>query len=299
MISGSKYLFLQCDGQTPSCRNCIRLGRGRCFPGYALVISVIRLTLTLNISDCLVEDPATGQHRPRNYMQSLEARVALLEGLLQEVRPDVAIDHFTMSSSTMHPPDYRDTSVMSHRDTDVIGPDRSSDFVTIGDLNETSPDHVGDDADDLASEVALLCLNASGREPHYFGPSSGLSFSRAISSALRIGKVPELNSQGRSGIPNANTEARRKFLHPLLPSQTAGSVLSQTYFDNIHPQYPFLHRPTFEAWESECMKSFHTGSTERSSNASLFFVLMVLYLSVARHLGILSVSGICNWLPSR
>jgi hypothetical protein len=48
---------------------------------------------SLTLSDCLVEDPATGLYRPRDYLQSLEARVAYLEGLLQQVNPEVALDH--------------------------------------------------------------------------------------------------------------------------------------------------------------------------------------------------------------
>jgi len=46
-----------------------------------------------HLTDCLVEDPATVLYRPRDYLQSLEARVAYLEGLLQQVNPEVALDH--------------------------------------------------------------------------------------------------------------------------------------------------------------------------------------------------------------
>ncbi|KND91994.1 Positive regulator of purine utilization, partial [Tolypocladium ophioglossoides CBS 100239] len=56
-----------CDDNVPSCANCQRLNQ-----------------------TCLVEDPATKRHQPRNYLETLEERVALLEGLLQQARPDVA-----------------------------------------------------------------------------------------------------------------------------------------------------------------------------------------------------------------
>ncbi|KAL2818637.1 hypothetical protein BJX63DRAFT_383600 [Aspergillus granulosus] len=67
---GCKQKKLKCNGRSPKCQNCVKSGR-----------------------DCLVEDPATGLHRPRDYLKSLESRVAYLESLLQQVRPDVALDH--------------------------------------------------------------------------------------------------------------------------------------------------------------------------------------------------------------
>jgi len=93
--------------------------------------------------DCLVEDPATGLHRPRDYLRSLEARVAYLESLLQQSRPEVALDHLG-----------------------AAGVPQSA-------LEQVSPSREADDEniDDLSSDVALLCLSAAGREPHYFGPS--------------------------------------------------------------------------------------------------------------------------------
>ena len=36
-----------------------------------------------------------------------------------------------------------------------------------------------------------------------------------------------------------------------LPSAEEAQRLSTAYFKHIHPQYPFLHRPTFDTWERE------------------------------------------------
>ncbi|RSL84131.1 hypothetical protein CEP52_016520 [Fusarium oligoseptatum] len=53
--------MLQCDDQVPSCANCQRLDLA-----------------------CLVEDPSTKRQLPRNYLETLEERVELLERLLQQ-----------------------------------------------------------------------------------------------------------------------------------------------------------------------------------------------------------------------
>jgi hypothetical protein len=91
-----------------------------------------------------VEDPATGLHRPRDYLRSLESRVAYLESLLQQSRPEVALDH--LGGGRRLPPSA----------LEQVSPSREAD---------------DDNIDDLSSDVALLCLSAAGREPHYFGPS--------------------------------------------------------------------------------------------------------------------------------
>ncbi|EOD47741.1 putative fungal specific transcription factor protein [Neofusicoccum parvum UCRNP2] len=52
-------------------------------------------------------------------------------------------------------------------------------------------------------------------------------------------------------------------------------MLSRAYFDNIHPQYPFLHRDTFQSWETEVMDAKDAGDLGIASHLTLFFVLMV------------------------
>uniref|UniRef100_A0A0B7KIT9 Zn(2)-C6 fungal-type domain-containing protein n=1 Tax=Bionectria ochroleuca TaxID=29856 RepID=A0A0B7KIT9_BIOOC len=144
-----KHKKLKCDAQSPKCHNCVRTGK-----------------------ECLVEDPATGLHRPRDYMQSLKSRVAYLESLLQQVRPDVAVDHYPYAPSDNPPPPATTTAGQHHR------------------AGSQEPEQ---EVDGLSSDVALLCLSAAGREPHYFGPSSALSFSRISGNEgnVRLGVVRE------------------------------------------------------------------------------------------------------------
>ncbi|KAL3481445.1 fungal-specific transcription factor domain-containing protein [Aspergillus californicus] len=259
--TGCKQKKLKCDGQSPKCHNCVKSSK-----------------------DCLVEDPATGLHRPRDYLQSLESRVAYLESLLQEVRPDVALDHMgsdlpdeshALPSAPLSPtialngPAYTQLPVQE--------PTSGSPVNNIA-RRASSVQPEDHQVDVLSSEVALLCLSATGRDPHYFGPSSAVSFSRIVSATMGLPATQNVGSSsqhsvisGREGSPlNAQKDTMLR-----LPSSTTAAKLTKAYFDNIHPQYPILHRPTFESWEAELRRGFQPGSIQDAANIPLFFVLMV------------------------
>lgn len=254
------------------------------------IASRSKLTTSL---DCLVEDPGTGLHRPRDYMKSLEARVAYLEGLLQQARPEVALDHFGPgegdrdADSSPAPPGPAPAA------TSPPMPVRQmpSSFPTLPEpssiedgsgfprgLQLSSVEADDQHVDVLSSEVALLCLNAAGREPHYFGPSSAVSFSRIVSVTMGLATGARGGSSQSTRGDNRRTgigpEVPRDV--PLrLPSPRLRANLSEAYFKNIHPQYPFLHKPTFDIWEESCMRASLEGSLHNVSGVSLFFVLMV------------------------
>ncbi|KAL1597293.1 hypothetical protein SLS60_008877 [Paraconiothyrium brasiliense] len=219
--------------------------------------------------DCLVEDPATGLHRPRDYLQSLEARVAYLEGLLQESRPDVALDHLGgrdglsnhLASNAM---DGTNQSHAQNGGIDFLAFDSAS---PVGNVEE-------ENIDDLSSEVALLCLSAAGREPHYFGPSCAVSFSRIVSATMGLPKRKGSSQHSVAGPEIQDPEVRRT-VSVGFPSVSLAASLSQAYFKNIHSQYPFLHKPTFSAWEEECYRAHSIGDLNSAGDIALFFVLMV------------------------
>ncbi|RKL08437.1 hypothetical protein BFJ71_g1724 [Fusarium oxysporum] len=166
---------LKCDSQVPSCVNCQRFD-----------------------ITCLVEDPATRRHQPRNYVETLEAKVAFLEDLLRKARQE-----------NTTPP------VAASRPEDT--PSGSS-----PEVSETKDDDDDDDASALSSKVALLGMTADGEARHYLGIS-----------------------------------------------------LSNAYFENIHPHYPFLHEPTFRRWEDTLVRPSNTIGELDFDPAPLFFVNMV------------------------
>lgn len=253
-----KQKKLKCDAQVPTCQNCLSKAR-----------------------DCLVEDPATGLLRPRGYMQSLETRVAYLEELLRQNRPDVATDHFTGSEGMgdFHSPGLGSAATM-HNATTLVQTGNASNALT-----HASPSHSADfsrlvshetqgDGSDLASEVALLALGAAGREPQYFGPSSALSFARVAGAAFSLQKRHE-DSQlsGETDAGSFQPQQMKRRLDLPLPHEARN--LSGAFFNNIHPQYPILHRPTFVRWEEQCMQANQLGNLETAPRTALFFVLMV------------------------
>jgi hypothetical protein len=141
-------------------------------------------------------------------------------------------------------------------------------------MNKHGSQDGDDDGNDLASNVALLALSASGREPHYFGPSSALSFSRVASSALKTRKRQGASQPSiYSDVDNRPVAQSRGAV--LFPPPNVGHALSVAYFNHVHPQYPFLHRDTFKMREEECLQAQQAGKVGSLKEIPLFFVLMV------------------------
>ena len=195
----------------------------------------------------------------------LESR--FFEGLLQQTRPDVATDHYVG--------DLPMPELVRHHEQDTLLLDQHSANRLLNSTYPQSPNDGGiDDADDLASDVAVLALSAAGREAQYFGPSSALSFARVAGATFGLhrrhdGSTVDAHNDTRSA-------DQHRSLEPLqLPSFAVCQRLSRAYFENIHPQYPFLHKPTFGVWEEQCLHAQQRGTLEAAPKVALLFVLMV------------------------
>ncbi|KAF5963250.1 transcription activator protein acu-15 [Fusarium bulbicola] len=218
---------------------------------------------------CLVEDPATGLFRPRDYMQSLETRVAYLEGLLQQARPDVALDHLMgleKDSSSFSP----------SAATPFVGPSESE---SAGNGQRDASAEAEDARDQLSTDVALLCLTTASKEPHYFGPSSAVSFSRIISTAIDLPKRSQASTIRFEHGGFLDWNCPQPFAVSF-PSPPLGTALSQAYFGNIHAQYPFLHEPTFRFWEEQCFKADLSGNLSAAGDMAQFFVYATASLAL-------------------
>ena len=121
----------------------------------------------------------------------------------------------------------------------------------------------------MSSDVALLCVSAAGREPHYFGPSSAISFSRIASQSMGLHQSPAASASA----PDESETAPRSARKLSYPPPTTGAALAKAYFDNVHSQYPFLHRPTFDSMAHQCHRDWSAASEPGALPA--FFVLMV------------------------
>lgn len=135
-------------------------------------------------------------------------------------------------------------------------------------------------------------MSSATGELRYYGPSSALAFTTTISSVLRSVR---LQGPGMT-LSNVRNEAWRNLPRPIpapLPDQIFGGLLADAYFAHVHPQYPFLHRPTFDFWES----SVHTSSASNNppDTTQAYFVYMVSTVAAISWVPLLNFAGLCHW----
>lgn len=192
---------------------------------------------------CLVEDPETKRRRPRNYVETLEARVAFLEDRSQT--PAVG-----GSPSSFPTPEVQQES--SH-----------GAFIS----------DEGDSSTDLSLQTGILDVRSAQPEPQYLGPSSTFSFSHIINSSLSR-HLPE-RSKFPPGLPGLLSRGAPSPSMPFLLYNDLALTLSNAYFANIQPQYPFLHEPTFRLWEKKLSTQSQEATNLGVDSVPLFFVNMV------------------------
>ncbi|KAL5362544.1 fungal-specific transcription factor domain-containing protein [Aspergillus floccosus] len=193
------------------------------------------------MTPCLVQDPQTKRHRPRNHLEWLEERVASLEGR----------DPREPSDSSQTP-----RSVASCNDHDSA-------------RSNTCTHGRADKAHDLASKVGMLDFRTTQMEPQYLGSSSAFAFSRIINHSLSRDLPVE---------PGSTALGNRRQSSPspcMLPEYDVAVALSDAYFKYIHPQYPFLHEPTFRSWETSLYYPSQDFTADSLPSAALFFLNMV------------------------
>lgn len=125
--------------------------------------------------------------------------------------------------------------------------------------------------DDEFSNVQLLCLQ-SGGEPHYFGASSAYSFTKVFSATLRAWRA-QAPGLSMGGVTESTILTRPRASPIALPEKAVVTMLTTAYFEQIHPQFPFLHRPTYLEWEEAVLQAREKG--ERPDPARLFFIFAV------------------------
>lgn len=144
--------------------------------------------------------------------------------------------------------------------------------------------------DPISQDVGLLSLSAI-EEPKYIGSSSGISFIRLVLQDTQEVDFRPAEYQSREAKPGfggpwpgINTEPAP------LPSLEECGVLAGTYFTTVSLQYPFLHRPQFEA----CLETVHL-----AENGAAYQLPHGYSLAVARFQVFLVLSISANILSSR
>lgn len=115
-------------------------------------------------------------------------------------------------------------------------------------------------------------------EPQYLGSSSAFAFSRIISLSLNRNLPP--TPTGELGDRQGSTPSPSPCP---LPDYDIALSLSNAYFKNIHPQYPFLHEPTFRTWETKIYDASPDVVDSELYGTLLFFTNMVFTPGSAEH----------------
>ncbi|KAI2670568.1 transcriptional regulator family: Fungal Specific TF [Penicillium roqueforti] len=192
---------------------------------------------------CLVEDPEDKKLRPRKYLETLEERLASLE---KQKNPHTS-DASTASTPALP------TSADSSRSLPVF-------------FSESEESSVSN----LPARVGYLDFKATQIEPQYLGSSSSFAFAHLINPSLREALIHKPPTPLR-----AAEKAESAPLPCLLPEYQIATTLSNAYFENIHPQYPFLHEPTFRHHEEQVFSSFTYSGDLGTLSIPLFFLNMV------------------------
>ena len=125
-------------------------------------------------------------------------------------------------------------------------------------FDHTSPGVGDENIGDLSNDVALLCLSAAGREPHYFGSSCAVSFSRIVSATMGL-PYRGGNSRHSGALVDIQAQEVERTLSVSFPSRNLATKLSQADFKwfahELIPGMGGFQQPdlTFDDWQtSEC-----------------------------------------------
>ncbi|GLA81480.1 hypothetical protein AtubIFM56815_005133 [Aspergillus tubingensis] len=170
-----------------------------------------------------------------SYVDELEARIEWLESIIREHLPYI----------DLHKPDEPEGSVPLDRRRGSVcrGSNPSTALETHTSQNGNDKDDWGP-ARDITDQLGLVSINAEA-DLRYLGPSSGLFFTRFVLTGLgrRAGLAQESvpPTGGTNFIPAELLDIQPKGL----PSELKQAQwLTQAYFQAVHGQFPFLHRPS-------------------------------------------------------
>ncbi|XXH00784.1 hypothetical protein Hte_007135 [Hypoxylon texense] len=218
-------------------------------------------------SCCISHDPSTNRRHPRNYVDSLEKHntsleqhVAFLEGALRKLHPNLDVDNLTSRA------------IESIAATDSAVTRWEEDVSDMTGRSAGSPAFPHGAYRDDVSNLDLLCLRAAGGDPHYFGTSSDFSLTKLFSATLR-GVQAQGPGLTMGGVSNSTILSRPLPTPKQLPERAVLVRLTTAYFEQVHPQFPLLHRPTYLEWEEDVLRAREKG--ELPNPTYLFFVYAV------------------------
>jgi hypothetical protein len=133
----------------------------------------------------------------------------------------------------------------------LTNPETSSqDGISLNRFSATPQTHRSSSADEthrenLAHEIGLVSVTA-GQDPRYVGPSSGYSFAKLVLASARPPRKQEYLPDS-CNLQATSLLDKETFRVPpaTMPSDIEHCIqLSAAYWENVHFQYPFLHKLT-------------------------------------------------------
>ncbi|KAI1128669.1 fungal-specific transcription factor domain-containing protein [Nemania abortiva] len=236
---------IRCNGELPRCQSCAKVG-----------------------VDCEDGESLKARPLPRAYVRSLCSRIEWLESLIRARCPDINLDRdgppvIDASSDRGAGPENEDVSNVARSDQpirelpvgqpdlnasanseDVVQKERPETAAIEYQTTSIETPAISSNAG-LSHEVGLVSLGAN-RDPRYIGPSSGFVFCKLmLAASSRAGKTMRTVDNSAPSVAPHLRELVVETQGPISITKDQAINLSQTYFDIVHVQYPFLHYPTF------------------------------------------------------
>jgi hypothetical protein len=135
----------------------------------------------------------------------------------------------------------------------------------------------------LSHQVGLVSLSA-GVDPKYIGSSSGYFFTQLLGSidadsSRLAGRTEQPQHIRQQEERNVAIQAFQNTPIGLPATEALTKQLSEAYFDTIHLQYPFLHKPSHEKLIRE---TFKTGAQDGIATFQVTMVLSISALMLSR-----------------
>jgi hypothetical protein len=150
----------------------------------------------------------------------------------------------------------------------------------------------GDDESlrEITDQVGLVSVS-TGADLRYLGPSSGLFFTKFVLTGLGRRIQEPLNLDSMNGLPSVPADLLIAQPSDIPPDQKHAKWLSEAYFETVHLQFPFLHKPT----HMETIRKLYDGlEVGPHSEFQVFMVLAIGATILSRRAKVqLSAEGYC------
>ncbi len=218
-----------------------------------------------------------------SYVNSLEARLQWLESIVRKNLPSIDLNRV--------PTDHSD-NLKIYRPHDLEGP-----------ASQDSGTHKNSSQDEeslleITEQVGLVSVS-TGADLRYLGPSSGLFFTRFVLTGVgRQIQAKELSpSDSMNGVPLVPIDLLEVQPSELPSAQKHAIWLSESYFETIHLQYPFLHESTHLETIRRMYDDIEVGP---AAEFQVFMVLAIAATILSRQAKVqLSAEGYCASAMSR